>query len=190
MQKWYERGMRPVALVVALALSLTAGCASPAPPPPVAHVAAPHVLRVRLEPGPGRINYDFQGATLSGNRVDKVLSETDEAIARFDRALADALRRAGYEVTYTDPGDVQIVRQLVFVAEPRQARHGVNRVNDIDRAILRVTDTKGSELDRFVYRASDPEPSENVAAELVNQMVGSRNLTRYAEDKKREATQD
>jgi hypothetical protein len=171
-------------------LLMAPGCAVRTPVAPLDHVSEPHAIRVRFRPEPYALRVDLRGEAFPVADTKRLFAEAHESIASFNRTLAHTLRRAGYEVTANGPCDVQVVRVLYFEIEPRQPRHGYFSVSDSDfvRAVFYVYDTKGNEIDRFEFRL--PETPESVAVDLVNAMVQSPKVGRYAETRKKSGPVD
>ena len=115
----------------------------------------------------------------------------EEAIAKFNRALGDTLRRAGYDVTESGPHDVSVVPELHFAMEGRQSRHGSIGQSELVRVVFHVYGQSGAELDRFELRSMDESTplgsSESVAVDLVNAMVQSPKVGAHVDPQKRSA---
>jgi len=169
--------------VVAVPLLLIA-CATRPPVPPLGHVSASHAIRVRFRSEPRAISIDFRGQGHPSAQVERLFADAQGTIEQFNRLFVDTLRRAGYEVTENGPSDVHVVRQLYFETEPRQARHGGFSLdtNNIVRVVLHVNDTEGNTIDGFDFHAT--EGTECVAVDLVNAMLQSPRIGKYAETRK------
>src|SRR5690606_4339031 len=181
--------MRPFRWVVSLSLMLGAPACSPSPAVPVAHVSDRHALRVSFVAERDMV-IDFGGQQFTRAEVSRAFDGAEDAIVRFNRAVDDTLRRAGYEVTGDGPHDVRVVQQLYFRIESRQSRHGRVGDSDLVRVVFHVVSPDGAELDRFELRTTDETsplgPPERVVADLVNAMTESPKLGTYAEARPRD----
>ena len=175
---------RLVALAGIAVASSTAGCSSkPEPVAPLTQVADARGIRVYLAPLP-------LGTNLDALRLPRLRAEAGEAIDDFDRALADTLRRAGYELSAGEGSlyDVRLYRAVYLEGEAREKRHGRMSVSGIRRVIVLLYDGE-NEIDRLTFVAPEGEAPasqpERVAVDLVNAMNQSLTVGRWAAERRR-----
>lgn len=177
--------MRPLGWFAAFALVLSASaCATQAPVAPVAHVSESHALRVSFKP-PRAVLIDFRNQPYTPSEVKHAFDGAEDATAEFNRRLGETLQRAGYRVVEDGPHDVRVIPRRTYAIESRQSRHGSLGSSELVRVVLHVYAPNGEEIDRLEVHSEDEESQLgsplSVAVDLVNAMVQSRKLSRYAE---------